>query len=458
MEHPRANLSAPPGPSGPFLGMMVVALRDPLLFLQNMRAEYGDVVTLRKGVAFLVANPEGIKHVLQDNHPNYQKGARYRMALGRLMGDGLLTAEGEAWKLQRRIAQPAFLRRQHEFFAETIATHCAQLVAGCVQYAKSGAAFDLHHAIAHHSLAIMLHLLFSEDLGEHSQDLSRAFLTVEHDLNIARVFLPLQVPQWLPTPSNLRFKHALAVLDAFIQEVIALRRSGGAQRADLLSAYLHMRDGESESALSDKLLRDEMITLLSAGHETVSDAITWAFYELMNHPDAYARVLAEADASVPDANPLAAASALPFTTMVIQEALRLYPPGWGFLRTAIGADTICGYTIPAGSRVIVSPYLIQRDSAYWDDPDRFEPERFTEERSAERHRFAWFPFSAGPRQCIGAGLATLEAQLTIMRLSRVIRLELVPGQTIRPLPRVSLKPNGPVMVRAHLRAGGLRRE
>jgi cytochrome P450 len=192
-----------------------------------------------------------------------------------------------------------------------------------------------------------------------------------------------------------------------------------------------------------------MITLLSAGHETVSDSITWAFFELMKDPEAYTRVQAEAG-EVQATEPLAAASASPFITTVIQEALRLYPPGWGFLRTAIDDDTICGYRIPAGARVVVSPYLMQRDAQYWPEPDRFDPERFTAERSAGRHRFAWFPFSAGPRQCIGAGLAMLEAQLTIQKLSRAVRLELVPGQSIRPLPRVSLKPNGPVMVRARL--------
>ena len=440
----------PPGP-GSFLVTVAAGLRDPLASLQRWHRDYGDVVTLRRGAAFLVAHPDGIKHVLQDNHLNYQKGARYRRALGRLMGDGLLTAEGTAWKRQRRLAQPAFLRTQHERFAETIAKHTQTLVADLTEAARTGEVFELHHALAHHSLTIMLDLMFSDDLQDRSQAISKAFLQAEQTLDIVRAFLPIDVPQWVPTPSNIRFNRALAVLDGFIRDVVAERRSSGVVRSDLLSSYLEARDEQGGAGLDDTLLRDEMITLLPAGHETVSDSITWAFIELMQHADAYDRVCAEAD-SLPEAiAPLALTSQVPFMTMVVQEALRLYPPGWGFLRTAIQEDVILGYRIPAGARVLLSPYLMHRDSSLWNDPDRFDPERFTPTQSAGRHRFAFFPFSAGPRQCIGAGMAMLEAQLTLALTSSAVRLELVDRQPIRPLPRVSLKPASPVMVRARAR-------
>jgi cytochrome P450 len=444
--------SRPPGPSGPFLRLLISALRDPLGELVSLHRDHGPVVTIRKDLTFLVAHPDGIKHVLQDNHTNYAKGARYRRALSLLMGDGLLTAEGEAWKMQRRIAQPAFLRKQHAHFAQTLKRHARHLVEEICELARRNQPFDLHHRLAHYSLTIMLDLMFSKDLGERSEQLAAAFLAAEQTLNIARVFLPVSLPASVPTPGNLRFQRALRVLDGYIHDVISGRRTSGAERSDLLSMYLSSRDEETGGVLSDQLVRDEMITLLSAGHETVSDAITWAFYELMQHPSAYDRVCAEADAPLQDAETPEPASNS-FVAMVFQEALRLYPPGWGFLRTAIHEDHILGYRFPAGARIILSPYVVHRDSGIWPDPDCFDPDRFTPERSAGRPRFAWFPFSGGPRQCIGAGLAMMEAQITLTELSRAVRFELEPGVEVRPLPRVSLKPDRSVMVRAKLRAG-----
>ena len=223
-----------PGP-GSMLRTLGPALRDPLGFLQRVHREYGDFVELRKGVNFLVANPDGIKRVLQDNHLNYQKGPRYRRALSRLMGDGLLTAEGEAWKRQRHLAQPAFLRSQHQHFAETIVRHTNELVRECQDTARAGTAIDLHHAIAHCSLTIMLDLMFSDDLHDRSESLAAAFLEAEQSLNVVRVFLPVEIPVWMPTPSNIRFNRALAVLDGFIADVIAHRRTSGVARQDLLA-------------------------------------------------------------------------------------------------------------------------------------------------------------------------------------------------------------------------------
>ena len=218
-----------------------------------------------------------------------------------------------------------------------------------------------------------------------------------------------------------------------------MRRSSAEPRSDLLAMSLAARDEETGNGLSDQLLRDEMMTLLSAGHETVSDAMTWTFYELMRHPDLYDRLLEEADREPQSTMPPSdGGTGESFAGMAFQEGLRLYPPGWGFLRAAIEQDAILlSFRIPAGSRLILSPYVIHRDPAIWDEPDRFDPDRFSSGQTAERHRFAWFPFSGGPRQCIGAGLAMMEAQMTLLGVSQAVRLQLEPGQTIRPLPRVS---------------------
>jgi cytochrome P450 len=442
----------PPGPRGSRLGVLLSALRDPLAFLLDMQKCYGNMVVFPPGKGYLLAEPEGIQHVLQDNHPNYVKGGLYREALRSLMGEGLLNIDGAAWRVQRRLAQPAFLHKQNEVFTEAIVGHIQLLIQRLLRVADADSKVDLHHELAHHSLDIILQLIFGEDLGAKSEELAAAFLTAEHELNLLRALVPVHLPDWIPTPSRLRFRRSLQVLDGFIFDAVAQRRSPLSGRSDLLSMYLHARDDESGQSLSDQLVRDEMITLMSAGHETVSDSITWAFYLLMNHPDVYGRVAAEADTALGDRKPLLAdVASLPLTAMVFKEALRLYPPAWGFARTALADDAICGYPIAAGSRVYLCPYLLHRHPEIWERPESFQPQRFSPENSAQRHRFAWFPFGGGPRQCIGAGLAMLEAQITIAMLSQRVHFELLPGQHIRPLARVSLKPNGPVWIRIRAR-------
>jgi len=442
----------PPGPRGSRFGVLVSALRDPLAFLLDMQKCYGNIVVFPRGKGYLVAEPEGIKHVLQDNHPNYVKGGLYREAIRPLMGDGLLSIDGTAWRVQRRLAQPAFLHKQNEVFTEAIVGQTQLLIQRLLRAADTHTQLDLHHEIAHHSLNIILQLIFGEDLGAKNEELATAFLTAEHELNLLRALIPVHLPDWIPTPSRLRFRRSVQVLDGFIFDAIAQRRNSSSGRSDLLSMYLNARDEESGQSLSDKLVRDEMITLMSAGHETVSDSTTWAFYLLMTHPDVYEKVSAEADAALGDRPVLLAdVASLPLTAMVFKEALRLYPPAWAFARTALSDDVICGYPIAAGSRVYLCPYLLHRHPEIWERPESFQPQRFSPENSAQRHRFAWFPFGGGPRQCIGAGLAMFEGEITIAMLSQRVHLELVPGQHIRPLPRVSLKPNGPVWIRIRAR-------
>lgn len=442
----------PPGPPGPLLRNLLKALRDPLAFLQNLQSRYGDVVTLRKGKTYLVAHPDGIKHVLQDNHLNYQKGPRYSAALKPLMGLGLLTADGDAWKRQRHLAQPAFLKKHHEHFASAMLRHLLSVRAEWLQVAEKGEPLDLHQQMARISLSIMLQMIFGESAAEQTAELARAFLAAEREIDIVSVFNPLPAPEWIPTPSRYRFKKAIREVDTFILDCIRARRANGQESNDLLGMYLSAREEGTGSGLDDQLLRDEMITLLSAGHETLADSIAWAFHLLLTNPPEYQRVSAEIDrvlgGKLPGIDDL---PSLDLVARTIHEALRLYPPGWGFLRTALADDFIGGYPIPAGARIVISPYLTQRLPSLWEDPNRFDPDRFLPEASANRHRFAWFPFSGGPRMCIGSGFATLEAQLILVVLLQAFYIELRPGQNIRPLPRVSLKPSGPIWVRLSAR-------
>lgn len=436
-----------PSLPGTLIGNLLVALRDPLAFLQEVQGRYGDVVAVRKGRTYLISHPDAIKHVLQDNHLNYQKGSRYRAALKPLMGLGLLTSDGEAWKRQRHLAQPSFLKKHHEHFLEVILHHLTAVRAAWLDAAKRGEQLDLHNQVARTSLSTMLHLIFGPEAGGHDAELARAFLAAEREIDIVRVFNPVPLPEWFPTPSQMRFKKALKKLDQFVLERIRERRASGSQGSDLLDMYLNARDETTGQGLDDALLRDEMITLLSAGHETLADSIAWTFYLLLTHPAEYRRVSDEIDSVLKGRMPvLEDLPKLEHANRAIQEGLRLYPPGWGFLRTALADDVIGGFPIPAGARVLISPYLTQRLASLWENPDQFDPDRFLPERSAERHRFAWFPFSAGPRMCLGSGFATLQAQLILAVLLQAIQITLKPGQDIRPLPRVSLKPSGPIWV------------
>jgi cytochrome P450 len=437
----------PPGPPGSLIGNLLVALRDPLAFLKNLQATYGDVVSVRKGRTYLISHPDGIKHVLQDNHQNYRKGPRYVAALKPLMGLGLLTSDGEAWKRQRHMAQPAFLKKHHDHFVQVILHHLKAVRKNWLEAAEKRQPLDLHNQIARTSLSTMLHLIFGEDASASDADLARTFLAAEREIDIVKVFNPVPLPEWFPTPSQIRFKRALRRLDAFVLDRIRARRANPGNENDLLAMYLAARDESTGAGLDDRLLRDEMITLLSAGHETLADSIAWTFYLLLTHPAEYQRVQSEIDRVLNGRLPaLEDLPSFEHTTRAIQEGLRLYPPGWGFLRTALADDTIGGYPIPAGARVLISPYLTQRLATLWDNPDHFDPDRFLPERAANRHRFAWFPFSAGPRMCLGAGFAMLEAQLILAVLLQAVQIELQPNQDIRPLPRVSLKPSGPIWV------------
>jgi len=442
----------PPGPRTSVSGIVRV-LRDPLGFLSEMRERYGDVVMFRNGKFFLVNSPDGIKHVLQDNHTNYVKGAFYKRATRPLIGDGLVNSDGGAWRWKRRLAQPAFRQDQHEAFLETIVEQTETLCHRVLGYASLGKKFDLHNELAQHSLRIVLRLIFGEDVGGKSEELINAFMAADNELNPARVFNPMSIPLWIPTPGNLRLRRGLQVLDDFVFEVIRKRRERGSG-TDLLSIYIHARDEDTGEALTDLQVRDEVVTLMSAGHETVSDSMTWALYLLLTHPSICNRVCSEAILALQDRPPeISCLHRLSLTTMVFQEAMRLYPSAWGFVRVPLKNDVICGYSIKAGALVILSPYVVHRDPRIWERPESFEPERFLPERIAQRHRFAWFPFSGGPRLCVGLALAMLEGQVTLSMLARMFELELVPGQPVRPLPRLSLKPEGGVWVRARVRNG-----
>jgi len=434
----------PPGPPGSFLRTLRPALKDPLRFLLDL-ATYGDVVTVRRDRTFLINSPDDIKRVLQDNHFNYKKGERYIRAIEPLFGRGLLTSEGDLWRRQRHQIQPAFHRTHHPDYASAIVEATRQRMVKWREAARAGTPLDLREEMTELTLTVLMKTLFGRSSGDDIRDVGQAFLTAHHDMNLARVFLPVQLPKWVPTPGRAKFARAIRTIDHFIARLVDERRRSGQTSGDFLSLLLAARDEETGAAMPPQQIRDEVITMLGAGHDTVTEALTWTLYLVAQHPEVDARVWDEATRVLGTRDPTADdVKALTMVGAVVDESMRLYPPIWGIMRTAIEADVLGGFAIPPGSRVVMSPYVVHRRPALWPEPERFLPDRFTPSQAAGRHRFSYFPFGGGPRLCVGANFAMLEVAIVAAMLWREFTIRLVPGQTIKPLPRVSLKPDRPV--------------
>jgi cytochrome P450 len=433
--------SMPPGPRGmPVLGSVLDVWRDPLGFLLRGAREHGDVVTFRFGHYryVLVNEPEAIRHVLIDNAKSYLKSRNYD-ALRLVLGNGLVTSEGEFWRRQRKLTQPGFHRHRLASFATTMA-ECTDAMAArwTAHFTPSGQPIDLHAEMMALTLRIVGRTLFSTDLAGEAAAIGEAIsVGLRHANDYAESVI--RVPPWIPTPNNLRFKQAVRVLDGMVLKIIDERRKSGREGDDLLGMLMAARDDESKG-MTDQQLRDEVMTLVLAGHETTASALAWTFDLLSRHPDVDRRVAEEARALGDRPITIEDLPRLTYTSWVVQEAMRLYPPVWVFERQAIADDVVAGYAIPKGTIVAVSPWALHRNPRYWENPEGFDPERFRPDEVEKRPRCAYLPFATGPRQCIGNAFALMEAQIVLATVARKWRLSLIPGGNAVPDPKVTLRP------------------
>ncbi len=434
----------PRWPGGSILGMR----REPLGFLQDLAATYGDVArfTLGQQAMFLVNHPDHIRDVLVTHQRNFTKGRGLERAK-RMLGEGLLTSEGEFHLRQRRLAQPAFHRKRIASYGATMVHYAAQTDAGW--QLTPGAAVNMLEEMAHLTLSIVGKTLFDADVTGESQQVGAALNTAISLFNIAT--LPFaDLLDRLPLPSTRRFLAARAQLDTTIYRIINERRAQGEDRGDLLSMLLLSQDEQGTGTMSDEQLRDEAMTIFLAGHETTANALTWTWYLLDQHPAVAARLHAELDAVLAGRAPtMADLPLLPYTEMVVAESMRLYPPAWIIGRRAIADFELGGYTIPARSIVVMSPYVTQRDARFFPDPTRFDPERWTAAARESRPKFSYFPFGGGSRQCIGEQFAWMEGSLVLATLAQRWRPTLLPGHEVRTQPMVTLRPGGglPMLLR-----------
>jgi len=441
-----------PGPKGhPILGMLPDFRGDRLAFLVRTARNFGAVARfeLRRRSVFLVSDPAGIKYVLQDNADNYGRETRSVEVLRETLGNGLLTTTGPSWWRNRRLAQPSFHKQRLASFAAVMAEASAECAERLARAGANGVYFDLVPEMARLTLQILGRCLFERELTDEADAVGGALKVVLHH-TIDKLASLVPLPGIVPTPRNLRFRKALRALDKVVLSLIDERRRAGADRGDLLSMLLAARDEDTGEGLSDRQLRDEVMTLLLAGHETTAMALSWTFYLLSLHPAAR-RKLEEEAAALPGAPGVEDFPRLRYTRMVLDEALRLYPPAWVVTRSATATDEIGGFTIPAGSRVLVSPYVTQHDPGLWEDPEGFDPERFAPDAQEGRPRYAYFPFGGGPHLCIGAGFATMEATIALATIARKLRLDLEPGRGVAMDPLVTLRPTPGIFVTARPR-------
>jgi cytochrome P450 len=440
----RARPTAPPGPKGHWLtGHLPQFTRDRLGFLTDCARRYGDCVALRLGPKriLLLSHPDLIEEVLVTQNRRFKKHFALRRTR-RTLGNGLLTSEGDFWRRQRRLAQPAFHRERLEAYAAVMVDLTERMLSSWAD----GQARDAQADMMTLTLRIVAKTLFDADVTGQADEAADAMETLLACFT-ARVGKLIPLPEFVPTPVNLRLRRAARRLDRIVFGFVAERRASGEDRGDLLSLLLHAQDEDDGGRMTDGQLRDELMTLFMAGHETTANTLAWAWYLLAQHPVAEARLHAELDSVLGDRAPTPAdLPRLTFTEHVVAETLRVYPTVWLLGREAIEPCTIGGHRVPKGTTLYMSQWVLHRDARFFAEPEAFRPERWENGLARRLPRYAYFPFGGGPRICIGQGFAQMEAVLLLATIARRYRLALAPGATVTPLPTMTLRPKDGVPV------------
>ena len=426
------------------MGVMREFNRDQLSFIERARREYGDVVWMRflYVPAIFLYHPNDVEYVLLTNPKNFIKSMSLRSNFfQRLVGNGLLTSQGEEWKRARRLSQPAFHRERVASYANVMVDYTRRLAAKW----QEGETRDIHRDMMRLTLEIVVQCLFSSDV---SNDVDEVGATLKE---LVKPFASQATLKWilnnrLPTPAHLRF-HALAKkIDNVVYRIISERRVSGKDEGDLLSMLLAARD-EDGSQMSDRQLRDEVMTLFLAGHETTALTLAWSWYLLGTNPEAQRKFHAELDEVLDDRAPTAAdLPRLKFSEQIAKESMRLYPPAYGLGREAIEDCEIGGYRVPAGTQVFMFQWATQRDPRFYEEPLAFRPERWSEAFIEQLPKYAYFPFGGGPRACIGAAFAMMEIILCLVTIGQKFRLELVPDHPGSIFPAMSLRPRDGIKI------------
>jgi len=438
----------PPGPKGePIIGNARAFVLEPLDYLRRCAQEYGDVMQIRLGTTaiYMVSSPELIEQVLVTNNKKYRK-SRFTQRRKNLFGNGLIFSEGDFWLRQRRLMQPAFHQKR-------IASYGAAMVAQSQRIAENwqdGQELSIHEEMMQLSLEIVTKTLFDSETTGDVHRIGKVLDVLIEQVSAAAV-RPLQYPDWIPTPGNRQYNAALGELNVIIRQIISEHRQRTNDGDDLLSTLLQMQD-EDGSRMTDKQLRDEVVNLYIAGHETVAMAMSYAWRLLANHPEVEEKLATELAMVLNDRAPtIEDLPRLPYTEQVMNEALRLYPPVWGVFRDCQEADELGGYTIKPGTVMLLSTWVVHHDARFYAEPEEFRPERWEKQAVQQRPRYAYFPFGGGQRLCIGNIFALVEARLILATLAQRWRFTLVPDQPFELVPSITIRPKYGIQVVAHRR-------
>jgi cytochrome P450 len=431
-------------------GSAYLLKKNPIPQMDFFIKKYGDIFSLSVPTTkvAVISSPEYARYVLLDNNKNYTKSLAYDL-LRLLLGNGLLTSEGEFWKKQRKLIQPAFHKRKLEGLTAMMIERAEQAADKFTKYAATGEYFNVLPEMNALTLDVISKAIFSAGVDDKA-DLVGRQIALLNEYTMDKLQRPIRIPAIIPTPFNVKERRAMQILDSVVFEIIEKRRKEGVSKDDLLSMLMDARDEETGESMNNQQLRDELMTIFVAGNETTSNSLTWTLYLLSQNPEAEKKMMDEIDEK------LDAGITLGFNTVndfhyvkqVIEESMRLFPPAWSVGRRTIEDDEIGGYRIEKLTNVLIPLIYLHRSEKYWDEPAKFKPERFAPEKRNSIDRFVYFPFGGGPRLCIGNNFAILEMQLIIITLYRRFRFELLPGFKVEGEPVVTLKPRHGMMMKA----------
>ncbi|AUB35397.1 Cytochrome P450 [Nostoc flagelliforme CCNUN1] len=440
----------PESPAGwPVIGNLPDFARDPFAFLRRLHLEFGDVpgfsLVGRKFV--LICHPDDTERVLFDTGKHFHKGYQDNFAPRLLLGNGLATSEGEFWQKQRRLAQPAFHTQQVSAYANTI----IQITERLLQSWQDGEVRDVHRDMMLFTQQVVAKTLFDADVTDEALEIGQTFDVILQEMTAEVMSLRQFLPSFVPLPGRARFRAAVNHMEEILQSKIKERRTTSDNHGDLLAMLMEARDDDG-NGMTDKQLRDEIITLYFAGYETTANTLCWMWLLLSYHTETRAKLEAELKRILNGRYPsISDVKALTYTEAIIKETLRLYPPGWIIARVASEDVEISGYLVSKGTEVWMSSWLAHRDPRWFNNPETFIPERWLDDLENRLPKYAYFPFGGGPRVCIGKSLAQLTSILLLSTIAQRYRLEVLPNQMIEPDPGVTLRPKHGIKVRLHQR-------
>lgn len=439
-------MKMPPSPkTQPLIGHLKGFKNDPIQFMLQAAENQGDLVLfklLNKKIYFL-NHPDYVKHVLQSNHKNYHKSPGYKH-LRHLGGMGIFTSDGEQWLKQRKLYQPAFSAQSIQNYTGIVIQNTNMLLDTWQQKVESEETINISRDMMKVTMGIISESLFSNRI-DYQSNLGDALTYALEWVNDRALKSPFIWPAKWPTPKNRKFRHAVADLDAVVYKIIAEKEARKTESDDLLSRF--MNPGEGLEGLNPQELRDEVMTIFIAGHETSANVLMWAFYELSRNPEIEANLFDEVNALGSRELTYADLHQLHYTAQVLNETMRLYPPVWHLGRMNLEKDEIGGYEIPAGSHLRISPLVLHRHPDFWENPNQFDPDRFSAEASAKHHPFAFIPFGAGPRLCAGRNFAMMEMILILAKIVRQFKIAQHQNNTIEMGPLMTLRPKNDVRLR-----------